>query len=96
MSVLTSKDIIYKQPGEKIAVSMNFANWIGTSITLSDPVVTIDETGLTIEDVQVSGQTVVMNISSGNNGATYRVQVEVDTSDGQILQGDGVLKVRTR
>lgn len=96
MSALTSKDILCKQPGETIVVSMDFSNWISSSVTISNPDISVDITGLTITGEAISGQTVQMTIAGGIDGATYRIQVLVETSDSQILIGDGILKVRDR
>lgn len=96
MSILTSKDILCKQSGETIVVSMDFSNWIDTAVTLSNPSTSVDISGLTITGETVSGQTIQMTIAGGTNGATYRIQVLVETSDSQILIGDGILKVRDR
>lgn len=101
MSKLSSSVIVKKQPGETIKTSMDFSNWIDTGVTISSPIVTHVsygcETGdLTITGVVVNGQTVEMLISGGTNGYRYRVQVQVNTSGGEVLQGDGILEVTDR
>ena len=96
-AVLTSKDIIYKQPGEVLNVAMDFAEWLNTVDIISSPVVTVEPDGvLTISNESVSGQKATMTIAGGNDGGTYRVQVQVSVNNGQTLQGDGKLKVRER
>ena len=98
MATLTSKNVIPKQPTEIINVSMDFSGWLGTGVTLSSPTEShIPNDGdLSIASLAVVGQTVVMTLSGGVSGTTYRVQITVDTSDGQTLVGDGSLKVRDR
>ena len=98
MATLTSKNVIPKQPTEVINVSMDFSEWLGTSITLSSPSESHipDDGDLSITSLTVVGQTVVMVLSGGISGTTYRVQISVETSDGQTLVGDGSLKVRDR
>jgi hypothetical protein len=92
---LISRNVIKKQPDEKIKVAMEFGNWITSSETLSDPIVTYSPSGdLTVANISISGSQVQFFISGGVNGKNYRFQVEVDTSSSEILQGDGLLKVR--
>lgn len=101
MSSLTSKDVIFKQPTETIDCAMDFSNWVGTGITLSNPTVSSEKYGgatsdLTISSVTVVGQTVEMTIAGGTDEERYRIEVEVDTSSGEHLEGDGILHVTDR
>lgn len=101
MSILSSSVIVKKQPGETIKTSMQFGNWLDTGITISNPVVTsvaygCDTSDLTITNVAVNGQDVEMLISGGTDRTRYRVQVQVNTSGGEVLQGDGILEVTGR
>lgn len=49
----------------------------------------------TIDDVDYrSGVIVDMWISSGTNGNKYRIEALVETDSGQILEGDGLLRVK--
>lgn len=94
MSV-TSHTVIDKQPGETLNVSMDFSNYVsGSDITLSSPVLTSSPSGLTCGSPAVSGQSITFTVSGGTDGQNYRLQVTVDTSDSEVLIGDGILKVR--
>ena len=101
MASLTSSVIIFKQPSEIINVSMDFTNWVDSTITLSSPVVTSESYGcdtsdLLITNVVVSVKFVNMTIASGTDGNRYRIEVLVSTDGGETLEGDGILKVSDR
>ena len=92
---LTSKDVIYKQPSETLNVAMDFTEWLKNGETLSSPSASIDPSGVTISNVSISGNKVAFTLTGGTAG-TYRVEVQVTTSESEILTGDGILKVRDR
>lgn len=101
MSNLSSSVIVKKQPGETIKATMDFSNWLDTGITLSNPVVVsasygCDTSDLTITNITIVGQTVEILISGGTNGYRYRVEIQVNTSGGEVLEGDGILEVTDR
>jgi hypothetical protein len=83
-----------KQPAESKQYAIDFANLLadGDSIA-SITSVTGTPTGLTIEDEAIAGTTVTFTISGGTDGTTYAVEALVATTDGEILEGDGWLKV---
>ena len=90
---------LIKAPSERRYYSMDFSNLMSSSEIISlIRLITSEKRGgglsdLTISDSGIIGQTVGMWIESGTDYLTYRVEVEVQTSLGQILQGDGLLKV---
>lgn len=99
MACTTAPQYLVKAPSERRYYTMNFANLMSTSETISTiRSITSEKRGggiseLTISDSGIVGQTVGMWIESGSNFQTYRVEVEISTSLGQILQGDGLLRV---
>jgi hypothetical protein len=88
-----------KQAAEKRQYAMNFANLMATAETISSISSVTSElrgegtTDLTISSTAISGQTVVMWIAGGTKAHAYRIEVIITTSGGQILEGDGILKV---
>ena len=101
MSNLSSSVIVKKQPGETIKTSMEFTNWLDTGVTISNPIVThvsygCETSDLTVTNITINGQFVDMLISGGTDRTRYRVQVQVNTSGGEVLQGDGILEVTDR
>lgn len=94
MSVL-AREIRVKQPGEKLAYSMDFGNLLDLGETLSNPSVTASPAGVTLGTPTVTGGTrVAFTIEGGLDGTEYRIQVTCNTSLGNIRQGDGRLAVR--
>lgn len=91
---IMAPQVICKQSGEKLYVGMDFANWLDSGVTISDPVFTYDDSELTITEASVVGSIIKFFVDGGTDGKTYKIQVEVDTSAGEILQADGTLKVR--
>jgi hypothetical protein len=94
---LTSKTIVEKQPGETLNLSMDFSDYVSSSsITLSSPSAAVSPSDLTISSPSVSSQTVTFTVSGGTSGQTYRIEITVNTSDSEVLIGEGILKVRGR
>lgn len=95
MTCLTSKTIIAKKPGEVLNVSMDFSAWLNDGETISSPSVNVEPSGeLTIDNINIDGDTVEFIVGAGNIG-TYKVNVTVETSDGETLIGTGKLSVRS-
>jgi hypothetical protein len=100
---ITAPEYLIKQPNEKRQYTMDFSNLMaaGELIEESSPAPSVSfedrggggSTDLTITGVEVSGQNVNMWISGGIHARTYRVEVLIETNGGQILEGDGKLKV---
>lgn len=90
--------LITKQSGEKRKVSMDFSNWVNTATTLSGPTVVHELVGggtsdLSVTSIVVSGKKVVCFIDAGTHAKNYEVKFTVTTSDGETLQGTGMLRV---
>ena len=102
MSV-TASEILCKQPDEKRMYSMDFSNLMTTAETIASIDATTQTyrsrettTDLTITSTAISGQTVTMWIAGGVHRQTYIVEVTITTSAGQILVGDGLLRITER
>jgi hypothetical protein len=103
-----SKITITKQPGETRLLSMDFSNKMVTaeiissidsiSQILADGRLTTD---LTFSGQVISGQIAQFLVSGGDipdrddiNECDYKVTATVTTDAGQILENDGILKVK--
>ena len=97
MSV-TAKQVVIKQPLEVLNLEMDFTNLLDTGEVISSPTVTTTPTGLTISGVTIdsTAKKVEMVASGGTDGVTYRFDILVTTNASQTLEGDGILKVRSR
>lgn len=103
MSIVTAEETLYKQPSERRQYTMDFANLLATGETIEDaspaPIVTSekingDSSDLTIETPTVSGSYVQFWISGGTKNTRYRIEVKIETSGTQTLEGDGILVVK--
>lgn len=102
MSV-TAPTILYKQPSEIRTYTMDFTNLLGDntisaiiSITNSLRGGGTDETNpLRIDTYAIveNAKKVSFSVGFGGHRKTYRIEVLVRSSDGQILEGDGLLTV---
>ena len=104
---VTANQELCKQPAEKRKFSMEFSSLLATSETITsiDQITseTIDGgtsdltiTSPLITDGNATDSRVTLWIEGGTAGLKYRIEVLVNTSGGQILQGDGLLKVTDR
>lgn len=95
----SAPEYLIKAPSERRYYTMDFSNLMTTeeTITLIDSITSEKRGGgisdLLIADSGIVGQTVGMWIQNGTDFQTYRVEVQITTSAGQVLQGDGLLRV---
>ena len=106
---VTADQRLCKQPNEKRKFGMEFGKLMslstGETITSIDSVTSETIDGST-SDLTLSGTAIIdglgtnsrisLWIESGTSGKTYRIEISVTTSDGQILEGDGLLHVTDR
>ena len=99
MSNVTAPQHLVKQPGERRIIKFNFADALDTGESISGvPTVTSTTVGgetsdLFISEVSIVGEEVHCFIASGTHTYRYRLESTINTSTGQILQGDGILRV---
>lgn len=104
MTAITANETLCKQPYEKRQFSMDFDLLMDTDETInSSPGPQVDSekingdsSDLTISDVTISGHKVLFWIAGGTNNRRYRVEVQIITSGGQYLEGDGILVVKDK
>jgi hypothetical protein len=94
---IDSKIIIEKRSEEKIIAGMDFSGWLSDEETISSitSIVGVSEGAedLTFTNQGISGNQVVFFIEGGTAGIRYPVTITILTSLGQILIGEGPLKV---
>ncbi len=94
-----STNNLVKQAGETRTYSMDFSNLMASDETISTVSTPTSElrgggaSDLTISGETISGQTIVMVISGGIKANTYRVEIIIETSGSQVLNGDGLLRI---
>lgn len=93
MSV-TAPMILEKQSGEARTVGMDFVNLLDSGETIASvSSVTSTPDGLTVGSGSISGTKVLVTVSGGSAGTTYRFDFTVVTSASQTLIADGKLLV---
>ncbi len=102
---VTAPQQLVKQPTETRTFSIDFSALLasGESIKSSGPAPVVTSqfaggatTDLTIGTPAVVGNTVEFTIAGGTDCERYRIECLITTSSGQILEGDGILKVRDK
>jgi hypothetical protein len=85
-----------KQPNEDRLYEMQFVGLLAAGETITGVTsVTATPAGLTLSGAPTyEGSIAKQRISGGTNGTTYKVTFVVTTSDGNVLEGEGKLKVR--
>lgn len=103
MSAVTSSTKLLKQPAEVRFYTMDFTQLLST-----DEIITsinsinheVNGTGevsdLTLGSVNIieAGKKISVLIGGGTNMKTYRIEIAIGTSSGQILEGDGLLVIK--
>ena len=92
-----------KQPAEKEKITVDFANRLATSETLSSVTVTSilviddsDTTATIISGAVYSGTKISFYVNAGTNGQNHKITISVGTSDAQILEEDIYLNIRAQ
>jgi hypothetical protein len=87
-------ETLCKKSSELRHYSMDFSKLMATAETISGTPTVEDETDdLTISSISTSGQTVLAWITDGTRGKTYTVVFTINTSGGQVLVGEGRLRI---
>jgi len=92
MSVQT----LIKQPGESRLFSMDFSGLlaVGEDIATIDSV-TADIAGLTFPGGSlIAGTFAQFRVEDGVSGIRYKITVVVTTTQGNVLEGEGILQVK--
>jgi uncharacterized protein YebE (UPF0316 family) len=99
MPSLSATNIITKKSGEKILVEMKFDEWLDEAVSISainsvtSEVCSGGTSDLTITGQIVDGYSVTFFVDDGTDGVRYKVSVNITTSAGETLIGDGQLVV---
>lgn len=94
----SSSIVIKKKVGEKLAVGMDFGSWMqeGETIATINDVTSSECAGsssITFSNEVISGTNVNFFVEGGTSGERYTITVNITTSAGEILIGDGQLVV---
>ena len=94
---ITSLNPIFKQPLEKLAIGINFANMVQVGEIISNPVMSVTPSGeLSTTIISSTGNIVYFWAESGIHGTDYRIDTLVDSNGGEKLEYDVMLRIRER
>lgn len=87
---------VIKQPGESRLYPMEFAALLVEGETISGiDSITKDKTttpDLVIAEQAYSGSIVQFRVSGGVDGTKYKITVRVDTTAGNLIEGEGIIQ----
>ena len=98
---IEAPELVSKQEWERLYVTMDFSNVLGTTKTISlIDSITSEKRGGGVSDLIIDsevigsdGQSVEFYVGGGTKFYTYRIEVRVYDSASQQLEGDGLLEV---
>ena len=95
MSV-TSRYPLIKSTGEAFQVTMDFSQVLNSGAIISTASGTYTPYDLTlgISNLTPISSGVSFVVSSGTQNTNYRIQITANTSDLEVLVGEGILKIR--
>lgn len=90
-------DNLKKQPSETRIFGMSFKNKLRSSTDVIQSITSVsiypDDATLTAVDHSITTDTAYITVASGSDDRTYKLTVIVSTSEGQVLENEGYLKV---
>lgn len=97
----TGLPVLVKQPAEKRTYRIEFTNLlVGATLATVNSVSSENQnkvggsTAVTLGTPAVSGDAVEFTIEAGTDDENYKITAEVVDSEGNILEGEGMLYVR--
>lgn len=94
--------LLSKQPWEELTYGMDFSDALGSGRTVSS-VVSVEAQSSRpggLDDLNITNPTVdgdskvAFKVAGGSDGEVYPIRARIQDSNGNKLEGDGVLKVR--
>lgn len=83
-----------KQPIDVLDYDIDYSQWLTTGDNVESIDVTVEPSGLTVDNTFVNDPRVKIYLSGGTNGSTYKITVTMTTADGRVKQDEFKLKVK--
>lgn len=83
-----------KQPAERLSYTISYEDCLTVGDNIQNATASVDQAGLTIDNVGVYDPRVKFWASGGVDGASYKVTVTAYSADGRIFQDEVVIKVK--
>tara|TARA_R110002167_G_scaffold350316_2_gene562524 strand:- start:250 stop:531 length:282 start_codon:yes stop_codon:yes gene_type:complete len=86
---------VTQQPSERLSYTVDYKDFLtGGDNILPTVTSAITPTGLVIDEVTVVDPLIKFFISSGSAGIKYKLELNVTTADGRILQDEIIFKIK--
>ncbi len=93
-------ELVSKQPIDELYLSMDFTNVLGNNTISAITSVSSRRRGGEVSDLIIDNEVIGQNgkvveffVRGGTKFYTYRVEIVINTSNGQTIEGDGLLEV---
>ena len=85
---------VTQQPSERLSYTIDYKDFLTDGDNVSTATPSVSPSGLVIDEVSVIDPRVRFYVSSGTAGVKYKMQMDVTTADGRILQGEIIFKIK--
>lgn len=77
-----------KAPDDRKRYTITYTDWLDAGETIENVEFTVDNDTLTVDGDEINGDGNIVSffVSGGDDGVTYNVLVEIETSGGQIKE----------
>lgn len=85
---------VTQQPVERLSYTISYEDFFtdGDNVQTADVVAT--PAGLTIDEVTINNPRVKFWVAGGTTGISYKIEANITTADGRILQDEIILKIK--
>ncbi len=85
---------VTQQPSERLSYTVDYKDFLTDGDNVSSVTSAITPTGLVIDEVTVADPLIKFFISSGSAGIKYKLELNVTTADGRVLQDEIIFKIK--
>lgn len=85
---------VTQQPSERLSYTVDYKDFLTDGDNVSSVTSAITPTGLVIDEVTVADPLIKFFISSGSAGTKYKLELNVTTADGRVLQDEIIFKIK--
>ena len=85
---------VTQQPSERLSYTIDYKDFLTDGDNVSTATPSVSPSGLVIDEVSVLDPRVRFYVSSGTAGVKYKMQMDVTTADGRILQDEIIFKIK--
>lgn len=91
---MTILNTYIKQPAENLDYDIDYSDFLSTGDSIAYGSASVSPVGLTLQTPMVVGKTLKLWVSGGTDKITYKVTINMTTTQGRIKQDEIVFKVK--